>query len=376
MVKLENVVFNKVFANSRSELRAVVKSVLLDVASDNAYLEDKTCHADAIHWHLSKLEPEDFIGLLCDFFEQNLKLVKKQVGSRVVIAFDETFIPFYGKSDNNWICDYNNKVKCATGSYKFMVCSIVMQSKRYVLFALPMFNVQNSLDSMKIILDYIKEKFVVKLVICDRGFCNKKIVNMLEQKQIKYLILTPKWTNIKKYLKAKTLEIIETTKFNENKTNFEVDMKYIFTYNFYDHDWVFTTNVKSNPLALILMYKSRWGIETNFRVLDEADIKSKSKNIVTRTFFFWMSIILFNEWLNFNKCVTFNKFINKKSLANQEIKDLLQDFKEAKDFFKIPLTKAEKKIILSFFRKIIKKKRIIFGKIINNFYSQKNIVEI
>ena len=192
MVKLENVVFNKVFANLRSELRTVVNSVLFDVASENTYLEDKTCHADAIHWHLNKLDSDDFIGLLCDYFEKNLKLVKKQVGGRVVIAFDETFIPFYGKSNNNWICDYNNKVKGATGSYKFMVCSIIMQSKRYVLFALPMFNVQNSLDVMKIILDYIKEKFVVKLVICDRGFCNKKMVNMLEKKQMKYLILTPK----------------------------------------------------------------------------------------------------------------------------------------------------------------------------------------
>jgi hypothetical protein len=36
------------------------------------------------------------------------------------ILFDETFIPYYGNKINLWIDAYNNNIKRAKGSYKFM----------------------------------------------------------------------------------------------------------------------------------------------------------------------------------------------------------------------------------------------------------------
>jgi hypothetical protein len=44
---------------------------------------------------------------------------------RFIIAIDETHEPFYGKIKNLWIRDYTNGVKGATGSYKYIVASIV-----------------------------------------------------------------------------------------------------------------------------------------------------------------------------------------------------------------------------------------------------------
>jgi len=42
-----------------------------------------------------------------------------------IIAIDETHEPFYGRLKNLWIHDYRNGVKGATGSYKYIVVSIV-----------------------------------------------------------------------------------------------------------------------------------------------------------------------------------------------------------------------------------------------------------
>ncbi len=52
-------------------------------------------------------------------------------------------------------------------------------------------------------------------------------------------------------------------------------------------DWCFATNQDEVNLDyLIPTYKGRWRIETGFRVQDEARIKSKSKDMKTRFFYF------------------------------------------------------------------------------------------
>ena len=102
------------------------------------------------------------------------------------------------------------------------------------------------------------------------------------------------------------------------------------------------------PENIIKLYKCRWGIETNFRVMDFADIKSKSKNIVTRCFFFLISAILFNSWLELDKHITFENYLDSLALANMTIKEILQKFKDAKELLEIPITREEQQFLSSF----------------------------
>ncbi len=52
-------------------------------------------------------------------------------------------------------------------------------------------------------------------------------------------------------------------------------------------DWAFATNQDEIDLEYIVpTYKGRWRIETGFRVQDEARIKSKSKDMKIRFFYF------------------------------------------------------------------------------------------
>jgi hypothetical protein len=52
-------------------------------------------------------------------------------------------------------------------------------------------------------------------------------------------------------------------------------------------DWAFATNQDDIDLDYIIpTYKGRWRIETGFRVQDEARIKSKSKDMKIRFFYF------------------------------------------------------------------------------------------
>lgn len=344
-----NKLLKKVFGSMKHELYTKLFSILSLVASEKDYLENLTTHSDAIHKHLGKVDIDDLEVYLNQYFSGFLKHLRKQVSwDKITIAFDETFIPFYGKASDNWVVGYNNKIKGAKGSFKFMVCSIIVHKKRYILSILPMHNNQDTNKTVYEMLDLIKSKFRVETVLFDRGFCNKKLCRDLENNNTKYLILAPKWSNISRYLNEKKDEVLVESIINEDKTKHKYNWRFIFAYDLFGYDWAFATNLDNSPSELVKLYKCRWGIETNFRIMDFADIKSKSKNIVTRCFFFLISAILFNSWLELDKKVTFEAYLDSLALTSMSIEELLVKYKEAKELLDIKLTQQEEKHLSSF----------------------------
>ena len=76
--------------------------------------------------------------------------------------------------------------------------------------------------------------------------------------------------------------------------------------------WSFATNMTcEDSYAYIGFYKRRWRIETNFRVEDEAKIKSKSVFPIIRYFYFLISLLLRAIWLVFRKEIPFKSFLIK-----------------------------------------------------------------
>lgn len=337
-----NELLKKVFGSMKHELYTKLFAILSLVASEKDYLENLTTHADTIHWHLGNVHISDFETYLLEYFTQSVKYLRKIVPwQKITIAFDETFVPFYGKAQDNWVVGYTNKVKGATGSYKFMVCSIIISDKRYVLCMIPMHNNSNTEKIVEVLLQLVKKKFSVETVLFDRGFCNKKLCRDLESQNLKYLILCPKWTNIKRYMKNKSFEVVEETTINEHKTKNKYNWRFVFVYDCFDYDWAFATNLHMQGNDLVRLYKCRWGIETNFRIMDFADIKSKSKNIVTRCFFFLISIVLFNSWLELNKNVTFETYLDSLALANQSLEEIAQKRIAAKKLLNMKITEDD-----------------------------------
>ncbi len=76
--------------------------------------------------------------------------------------------------------------------------------------------------------------------------------------------------------------------------------------------WSFATNmIFDDYYAYVGFYKRRWRIETNFRVEDEAKIKSKSIFPVIRYFYFLTGLLLHSIWLVFRKEIPFKTFLIK-----------------------------------------------------------------
>jgi putative transposase len=359
---LKKTIFDKYFSKMTPALRILLFSILSTAAEQNEYLEALTQHSDAIGWHLGKVDILDFILQLNIFFETMLKSLKRRgIMNFLTIAFDETYIPYYGKNtESAWIHGYKNNVKGATGSYKFMVASVVVRNEKFVLCMLPMATCDNSVKLVDEFLTRIRKHFHVSLVLLDRGFASKELAYSMEQQNQQYIALCPKWDNVKKFLEQRLTGICETKIISDHRREKVAKMQYVIEYGLLEHDWVFLTNTNLSGMDLIRAYKARWGIETTFRVMDHADIKSKSTNIVIRTFFFLISLVLYNLWIDKreNSSCTFTQFLDMVALASKTKEQILDEWKKARqEMGKIVDSEQEKDSLCLHIRSCIRPQR-------------------
>jgi hypothetical protein len=342
------ILLNKCFSEMSHEIRTLLLTIFFDVASKNDYLENNTGHADSIGYHLSKVPISIFKNYLELFFLKMFKEIKRISRiNNLILAFDETFIAYFGKTRSLWINSYTNNVKGATGSYKFMCCSVIIGSKKLLLYAIPMKTGDYTHKIVENIIKNIQKYFRIKLVLFDRGFRDKRLVSCLNKLNTKYIILWPKYKNVKKHLKEHIDEITEIRTVNYNFSQYPVSMRFVFAYDFCGHDWVMCTNIHRNSKSLVILYKRRWAIETTFRVMDIADIKSKSTIIVTRSFFFIVSVLLYNLWVlqEYNYHCTFKTFVYEMRILHSDLFEQIKQYLEIKLKYDIKLNHEEKKLL-------------------------------
>ena len=134
----------------------------------------------------------------------------------------------------------------------------------------------------------------------------------LTKMEYPYLIFVPKHKDKKEILYpmkiGEQVAIYNDFKVNKNQSKYAGENILIFLKQIYDprseknYDWVFATNVEEILLEnLVITYKKRWRIETQFRVQDEARIKCKSKDMKIRYFLFMFEQMLQTIWICFYK---------------------------------------------------------------------------
>jgi len=286
---------------------------ITESAAYNTYIETISNKADTFYLRIkesliSMMEQAylDYIKRLAKKFEFNKK--------EVILAFDYTDEDFYGDVQGFDIHGWTGK-DAVKGKFKFLTCSIIADCipQKIPLITVPIRIGHYKSDVILRCLSKIKSLFKeIKLVIFDRGFYDKDLMYELSQNKFPYLIFVPKHQDKKSILypmdKEEQIAIYNEFKVNRNFSKYPGENILIFLKQIYDprsekdYDWVFATNVEEVLLEnLVVTYKKRWRIETQFRVQDEAKIKCKSKEMKIRYFFFLIEQLLQVSWICFHK---------------------------------------------------------------------------
>jgi len=285
---------------------------LLNAVAYNTYVETIGNKADTLYLRCKESLTSMMIYSYLNYIKgvsNKFKLNEKEV----ILAFDYTDEDFYGEVQGFDIHGWTGK-DAITGHFKFLTCSIVSDDipEKIPLISVPIkignYKSQTIIYCLSLIKDYIGE---IKLILFDRGFYNNDLMFELTKLKYPYLIFVPKRKEYKQLfeeLEEKKTIFVHDFTVNKNQSNYEGNTYLAFLKQIYDpkseknYDWIFSTNIEEITLSnLLLTYKKRWRIETQFRVQDEARIKCKSKEMKVRYFFFLFEQMLQTIWICFFK---------------------------------------------------------------------------
>ena len=273
--------------------------VLYEGARSLSYLEGLSKKADALHKYV-KLSDESSL-------KRSFELVVKD-GLRklrlkdVELAVDVTKDLYYGNE-----AFYTRTVKEERGAnlaWEFVVISVVKPVK-LPLMAVP-YRMGNDLAAIVIdLLKYVQTLGLkIKVVYFDRGFYNWHLIDYLESSKLPYLIFVPKNGRIKGFIeqtKGKLGCYTHRGEYSKDKTVWKSKTKILICKDAWMspdgqlHDMCFATNLKPRH-SLAMQYKRRWNIETSFRIMKEARIKTKSNHPLIRLFYFMLRALFTLIW--------------------------------------------------------------------------------
>lgn len=286
---------------------------IIDASAHNTYVETVGDKADTLYRRIKESPISMTTHAYLNYIKRlsaKLKLNEKEV----VLAFDYTDEDFYGDVQGFDIHGWTGK-DAITGHFKFLTCSIISDDipEKIPLISVPIrlghYKSSVILHCLSLIKDYIGE---IKLILFDRGFYDKDLMFELTKLSYSYLMFIPKHKDKKEILYPMKIEeqiaIYNEFTVNKNQSRYSGENILVFLKQIYDpkseknYDWIFATNVEKILLEnLVVTYKKRWRIETQFRVQDEAKIKCKSKEMKVRYFLFMFEQMLQTIWICFYK---------------------------------------------------------------------------
>lgn len=270
---------------------------IIEAGRTISYVETTTpTQADTLHL---AIKGGDF-QLFAHEFEQVVRFsLPKLHVNRVKVVFDTTEEVTWCKSGfRNLRPSVYDKPE---ESWQFLNMSIV-QPCFIPLMSVPYRRIDD-LDTLVIgLLGYLSTlPLIVELIIFDKGFYHAHLIDYLNAAQWPYLISVSEREAQRKYIQQ-TRDAKQSLGVFHHEFDYKKDMsswnpttKIMVRIVDETTAWCYATNLQPS-LALCGMYPQRWGIETGFRVHDEARIKSKSLNIRIRFFYHLLSMLLVLLW--------------------------------------------------------------------------------
>lgn len=307
----------KAFGSLNSRIKIPFELIvyhLSKVAKCQSYMETFSKQSDSLHKWIKSIYEED----LKRAFELEVRKVIKTLRiSAAELAFDVTKEPFYGKARNLYIFNTDKSKNPYSGEFHYLTCCLINKGKQIPLMALPVRYGEHTKLTIEL-LEYCQSLFKrIKHIIFDRGYYNAELIDYLLAHKLPYLILVPAHKGKLTRYRNETTKFHSYThimRYSKDKSTWKPKTSIVVCKQTLGYDWMFATNIQlHNPNDYVFLYKRRWQIETNYRVQDEAKIKSKSSNYMIRYFYFLMGHLLHLYWIvhkKFNFYVQFKKYLD------------------------------------------------------------------
>ena len=240
------------------------------------------------------------------------------------LAIDLTLIPYHGEPQNDAKEIYRSQPKSGTSHFHaYATCYVVRKGHRFTIALTPVQKGERMEDVVKRLLRVARAEGVkCRLLLLDRGFYSVAVIGYLKSARVPFLM--PVIRRGRKPANGKpatgtralaawkksgwsthTLKTSKTTKYGKTAKvkicvscgNFAGKWgrhgRRTFVYAFWGFHPGSTRWIRET-------YRTRFGIETSYRQMNEGRIRTCTRNPLLRLFFFALAMILRNVWVWFH----------------------------------------------------------------------------
>lgn len=220
------------------------------------------------------------------------------------VAVDTHFIPYHGEAFHD--ADELRRSKAQSGTtwfHAYGTLCVTMRNKRYTLAV----TFVRKGESMAAVLARLLENVLprglrIACLTADKGFCNRACIETLQGRGVSFVIPLALRGRAARALQSGrrshatthtmagiTLPCAVVMKRNGGKYHGRKPGNQYFPYLYNGFD--------ASPKAVAKLYAKRGGIETSYRLANQARALTTSRNPATRLYLFAVSLILQNAWI-------------------------------------------------------------------------------
>ena len=273
--------------------------------------------ADTVFYRIDttirKLENQFWKQCLQFLIEKRRKLKKV----KCYIVVDETYDSYTGRllrkakkalgllsKEEKYTLKYIHKYKPKegdTGSYKYVVITLVYGNKRRVLRVKALKKKEEYKPFIIKTLVELRKYVEYECVLFDRGFYDGLFADDLKKNDIPFILRARISKKMKViygfYIKWKCYRDFEI---GDSKSKGDLVLGIDYTQG-KRRKWAFITNMEfENWYTVRELYRKRWNIENIFKATDGIQLRAQTNNPTTRLFCVCLSFLFYNAWQNKN----------------------------------------------------------------------------
>jgi len=297
-------------------LFAVTEDTYIEYAAEHLQMKkDDVSSSDAVFYHLNKLTSDTVFSTFQQMNDHLLSQAYHQGVFRNPIhcGLDIHKIPWYGQIRDLHVLGME-RVRGTNFGHGYASIECVNTRERFTLATLPLTQFTSKHQILTTLVKEARTYIDLSLLFLDREFFDVESLSCLLALPVCFVMPADHNTAVKKIILAAhsesqlipgKKECVLTTSYTMTKGKQSVTMTLVVILypsqrtGKHWQEFAYVTNIPvtlENALALAESYRSRWGIETGYRVKEEIRGKTCSQQYAVRLLFQMLSILLYNLW--------------------------------------------------------------------------------
>lgn len=238
---------------------------------------------------------------------ENVRRLRRQRRFRMPlpVAVDLHDVMYYGDHDDTPMIIGTKHTDGSNYAFKYLTASVLVDGQRLIVAVLPLESGKDIPSCTAQIIQKLRVELKIRIryLVFDGGFFSIAILRLLEQSKLRYIVRMARTNKTKKMRLWHGRRFSYSTTGHHRKKSEQISFEVAVVYDeAKGYKYLFATNLPSHyrPETILKLFKTRWGIETSYRMSNQFLIKTTSKNYIVRLFYYLFACLVYNAWVMYN----------------------------------------------------------------------------